>query len=250
MVERRNWTADEVRHALALYLRTSFGRFHNRNPDIIKLASRLNRTANAVALKLSNLAALDTSLPQKGMANTSAMDRRIWAEFQSDPNAILDAFQQQTTQNSSPGMAEAAADFNFPNSVMRRVETNQRIGQDFLRRVILASYRERCALTGIEDKRLLNASHIVAWKDDPKNRVNPSNGICLNALHDHAFDRHLITFDEDYCLKVSPILPPIAQRELLRVESQRLELPARFLPDQTFLEKHRRAFFSVSKNAN
>lgn len=240
-----------------MYLRTNFGRIHNRNPEITELASRLNGTANAVALKLSNLAALDTSLPRKGMANASAMDRQVWMEFQSDPNAVLAAFRQQTTQDRSPenqflprqGLAEAPAGFDFPNSGERRVESNQHVGQDFFRRVILTSYHGRCALTGIEDKRLLNASHIVPWKDDPVNRVNPSNGICLNALHDRAFDRHLITFDEDYCLKISPHLPPITRQELRRVDSQRLDLPERFLPDQTFLEKHRRLFFDISNTA-
>ena len=73
MVERRNWQAEEVREALALYLVTDFGRFHSRNPDIIALASRLDRTPSSIALKLANFAALDDSLPRKGMANASAL---------------------------------------------------------------------------------------------------------------------------------------------------------------------------------
>ena len=123
----------------------------------------------------------------------------------------------------------------------------QRVGQSFFRKIILTSYNKRCALTGIEEPRLLNASHIVAWKDDPQNRVNPSNGICLNALHDRAFDRHLITFDEDYRMIIAPHVPGIARRKLESVETRRLEMPSRFLPDQAFLEKHRRAFFDKAK---
>lgn len=29
-------------------------------------------------------------------------------------------------------------------------------------------------------------------------RTNPSNGLCLNAMHDKAFDRGLITIDKNY----------------------------------------------------
>jgi len=264
VAERRNWSESEVRHALTLYLLTDFGRLHSRNPDIVDLAARLGRTAGAVALKLVNLAALDASIPQKGMAHASATDRRVWAEFMGDPTAVLDAYSQQASpipppdnsvlqqvanlQYQPPGLAEAGVDFDFSGAGERRVESTQRIGQDFFRRIILTSYRNRCALTGIEDKRLLNASHIVAWKADHQNRINPSNGICLNALHDRAFDRHLITFDEDYRLKIASHVPTVARRELARVESGRLELPSRFLPDQAFLERHRQAFFEKAQD--
>jgi len=39
------------------------------------------------------------------------------------------------------------------------------------------------------------ASHIVPWAEDERNRLNPRNGLCLNALHDRAFDRHLMWID-------------------------------------------------------
>jgi len=252
LVERRNWSQEEVRHALALYLVTDFGRFHSRNPDVIALAARIGRTPSAVALKLTNLAALDDSIPQKGMANASNMDRQVWAEFLSDPDGVLKAWEHQampppataSQANPFPGMAEPAAEFDFTGAGERRVKTTQRIGQGFFRKIILTSYRERCALTGIEDTRLLNASHIVAWKSDPQNRINPANGICLNALHDRAFDRHLITFDEDYKMKIADQVPEVARRELERVETGKLEMPSRFLPDQAFLERHRWEFYA------
>jgi len=251
LAKRRNWSQEETRHALALYLVTDFGRIDSCNPDIIDLASRLGRTPSAVALKLANLAALDTNIPQKGMANVSKMDRKVWTEFLVDPEGVLRAYEHLTSSPPptdkqpypSPGMAEPAGEFDFAAIGERRIETTQRIGQNFFRKIILTSYHERCALTGIEDIRLLNASHIVAWKDDPQNRVNPSNGICLNALHDRAFDRHLITFDEDYRMKIAPHVPAVARRELERVETGRLELPSRFLPDQKFLERHRQKFY-------
>jgi hypothetical protein len=261
MSKRRNWTEDEVRHALALYLRTSFGLFHNRNPEVINLASSIGRTPNAVALKLCNLAALDDSISQKGMANASKVDRRVWAEFLTDPTGVTAAYELQSSISTPlgvrtdqyeqlPGMLESVEGFDFRKAGERRVETSQRVGQDFFRKIILTSYNERCALTGIEDKRLLNASHIVPWKDDIKNRINPTNGICLNALHDRAFDRHLITFDNNYQMIIAPYVPCIARRELARVETGKLELPSRFLPDQNFLEQHRSVFQEKARTAS
>ena len=262
MAQRRNWSEWEIRHALALYLRTDFGRLHKDNPDIIKLAAHLDRTPSALALKLCNLAALDTTLRRKGMAHTSKIDRRVWSEFLLDPSSVLEAYESQkklfrkmkdkpVPKYGHTGMEESSADFLFDVSAHasgeRKVETIQRIGQDFFREMILTSYRGCCALTGIEDSRLLIASHIVPWKEDADNRINPSNGICLNALHDRAFDRHLITFDEDYRMQIAPHVPLVARKKLERVENPRLEMPSRFLPDQGFLEAHRKIFFKKSK---
>lgn len=42
---------------------------------------------------------------------------------------------------------------------------------------------------------LLNASHIIPWSVDVQNRLNPRNGLCLNAILDRAFDRGLMTIN-------------------------------------------------------
>ena len=34
-------------------------------------------------------------------------------------------------------------------------------------------------------------------------RTNPSNGLCLNLLHDKAFDRGLITITQDFQIQIS-----------------------------------------------
>jgi putative restriction endonuclease len=84
--------------------------------------------------------------------------------------------------------------------------TKQRKGQDYFRRMILANYGGRCALTGIDIPQLLLASHIIPWADKShkKDRLNPCNGICLSALYDKAFDQGLITISpDDYCVVLS-----------------------------------------------
>jgi hypothetical protein len=242
VAERRNWSEDEVREALALYLRTPFGRMHARNPDIAALAQRLGRTAGAVALKLTNLAALDDSLPRRGMANASATDRRVWSAFLADPAPVERAWDRQIARPARPlELAEDPAAFAHAGQDVAATGT-RRAGQSLFREMILASYGGRCALTGLDDARLLTACHIVPWAEAPEHRMRPTNGICLNALHDRAFDRHLITFDADLRLVVSPRLSPATRARLTEGAASRLTPPERFLPDPAFLSAHRARF--------
>ena len=241
MAPRQNWADTEVREALALYLVTDFGRFHARNPAIIRLALRLGRTPDAVALKLSDLAALDDSLSQKGMANASSTDRDVWRAFLADPSSAERAYAAQIQPEPAPGLSEAAGQFDHRGGNALRPGM-QRIGQDLFRRTVLTSYGSRCALTGAEDLRVLTASHILPWAEAPQHQMWPTNGICLNALHDRAFDRHMISFDEDWRLMISPTVPPETRKLLERGVTGRLTMPRRFQPDASFMAQHRARF--------
>ena len=53
---QRLWTRDELIIAINRYYKIPFGRLHSRNPDIIHLSKLIDRTPNAVALKLVNFA--------------------------------------------------------------------------------------------------------------------------------------------------------------------------------------------------
>jgi putative restriction endonuclease len=230
MGERRNWTEDE-----ALYLRTPFGRIHQRNPDIIAMAEDIGRTASSIALKLVNLAALDDSLPRKGMANASATDRLVWNDFLSNPDVLSGSpvyFQQEPNYGHfAEGTGASILSTSF-----------RRVGQDVFRQAILTAYHGRCAITGIDDPRLLNASHIVGWSEDTSHRMNLRNGICLGALHDRAFDRHLISFDSDWRMLIRKDVPQAAKAALERGAGTHLTMPERFLPDPDLLARHRQVF--------
>jgi predicted restriction endonuclease len=95
---------------------------------------------------------------------------------------------------------------------------------------------------------LLNASHIVPWSIDPANRVNPKNGLCLNALHDRAFDRGLLTITPEMRVKVSPVLKSNVEDNLaptffLNYDDKPITLPERFAPDPDFLKFHNETIF-------
>lgn len=66
---------------------------------------------------------------------------------------------------------------------------------DFGERV-LTSYRNRCAMCGIQ-LGLLDAAHILPVAD-PNSTDETANGIALCTLHHRAYDRSLVTFDAEY----------------------------------------------------
>ena len=123
-------------------------------------------------------------------------------------------------------------------------ETKARVNQDFFRKMILLDYETKCCVTGLNISQVLRASHIVAWKDDEKNRLNPANGLCLSATYDAAFDRHLISFDEDCRMIFSSGLKEFYSNDAFKTqfvafEGKPISKPKRFCPDQEFLQKHR-----------
>lgn len=81
------------------------------------------------------------------------------------------------------------------------VATKQRVGQDKLRQYILEIYGHKCALCDIDKDDLLICSHIVPWRIDEGNRLNPKNAICLCAQHDKLFDKGYFSLDENYQIK-------------------------------------------------
>ena len=126
----------------------------------------------------------------------------------------------------------------------RIAQAKVRITQNQFRKWILQIYSGKCCVTGLSVPTILRASHIVAWSEDVKNRMNPSNGLCLSATYDAAFDRHLISFDADYRMILSPSLRDyctndVHRRYFLDFEGKALTLPSKFLPSRELLERHR-----------
>lgn len=92
----------------------------------------------------------------------------------------------------------------------------QRIGQDIFRSSLIDYWQGQCPLTGITDTALLRASHIVPWKDctSDAERLDVHNGLLLSALWDAAFDRGLVTFNDQGQPHFSPSLSDLARAEL------------------------------------
>lgn len=92
----------------------------------------------------------------------------------------------------------------------------QRIGQDVFRERLMDYWQGHCPLTGISDPALLRASHIIPWADceSDAERLDVHNGLLLSALWDAAFDRALVTFDDQGRPEFSPTLSEQARGEL------------------------------------
>jgi len=129
--------------------------------------------------------------------------------------------------------------------------TKQRKGQDYFRRMILANYGGRCALTGIDIPQLLLASHIIPWADKShkKERLTPCNGICLSALYDKAFEQGLISISpDDYSVVISSVLRENETKEYFDkhfgiIIGKKLMMPTEYLPNRDFLAYHRDKVF-------
>ena len=92
------------------------------------------------------------------------------------------------------------------------------------------------------------ASHIIPWAKDEKNRLNPHNGLCLNVIHDKAFDKGYLTITAEYKIKLSKCFDDfkkdIAVKELfLKYNNQSIMLPDKFLPSKEFLDYHYHKIF-------
>ena len=67
MAEPRRWSREELLVVLNLYEKLRFGQFHSRQPVIIEVAEKMQRTPGSLAMKLSNLASLDPKLQARGI---------------------------------------------------------------------------------------------------------------------------------------------------------------------------------------
>ena len=110
--------------------------------------------------------------------------------------------------------------------------------------MIFSIYGNACCLTGLDVPQVNRASHIIPWAKRKSTRLDPRNGLCLSATYDAAFDRNLISFDEDYRLLVSREIRDHYRSDIVRTYFQnqagrRMQLPSRFLPRLEYLAEHR-----------
>lgn len=252
---QRLWTIDELILAINLYCKLPFGRIHHSNLKVIHLSQIINRTPSSVALKLVNFASLDPSLQARGIrgaSNASKLDSKIWNEFFNNWDALpyeseklLAKFQQTTVEE-----LNNLKDQDLPKEgKMREQLVKVRVNQSFFRATVLAAYNYKCCITGIHQPKLLIAGHIRPWGMDEKNRLNPRNGMAMNALHDKAFEAGLITITPEFRISVSPHILKQSKRDKAdffgQFEGKKIILPSRFLPDIEFLKYHNEERFKA-----
>jgi putative restriction endonuclease len=243
---RRDWTREELIVAFNLYCKIPFGRIHIRNPLVIELAKAIGRTPSAVSWKLANFARLDPSLQKRniaGAAHGAQSEVEIWNEFSNDWDKLAFESERLLGQMTGSEPKLIVEERDFPQGISREALVRVRVNQGFFRSAVLAAYGTRCCITGLSIPQLLTASHIVPWSVDIKNRTNPQNGLCLNAIHDRAFDNGLITVTPELKIKVSTkmkrnVADKAAREFIWDYEGARISPPRRFAPNADFLRYH------------
>ncbi len=259
---RKNWTEEELILALALYLqKVPFSKISRNNPYIIKLASYIGRTPSAVGLKLCNLAHLDPVQRRRnvtGMQNGSKLDKVIWDQYVSE-NKFSKLLEDITNLSEryaipqdfflgdiTPGTVivnEKTPELTVCNidSTEVLVTTKQRVGQSFFRNSVLTNFENKCSVTGIHSKELVEAAHIIPWQSSNDDlRLNPKNGIALNVLLHRAYDADLVGIDQDLIIYVSDEL--LCQQVentgnfFKNIDNTKLATPINIRPDQDLLQ--------------
>ncbi len=258
MMNRMNWTREQLLIAFKLYCQIPFGKMHYRNADIIDYAKLIGRTPSALAMKLTNIASLDphiTSTGRRGLRASSSADKAMWDEMQSDWDSF--ALEMQEAENHYGEISASAeigllksSEFNDSidySGINRVIQATTRVGQGFFRRAVLSAYDSQCCITGLSIPELLVASHIIPWRVDEKNRINPRNGLCLSTIHDRAFDLGIITISDEMSVTVSKRCrssnDSFLRMALTSYEGKPIRLPEKFQPDPKFLSYHRQHVF-------
>lgn len=190
------------------------------------------------------------SYPLKSFCSAALKSLKKYAEYEQEVVVADRIVAQETNPQTISKKLIAYFDITKEGEDQLSI-TKRRKGQDYFRRMILANYGSRCALTGISVPQLLLASHIIPWADKShkKDRLNPCNGICMSALYDKAFDKGLITISpDDYTILLSSALQEYGMQEYFdkqfgSISGKQITMPIDYKPNRDFLAYHRDKVF-------
>lgn len=118
-----------------------------------------------------------------------------------------------------------------------------RIGQGKYRNSIIEEMRE-CLITGVNDERVLIASHIKPWAicHSIEEKTDKYNGLLLTPTYDRLFDQGFITFLTDGTLQVSPYISQVNIKRLGLINNKTYPLK-QHKKREFYLEYHRKEIF-------
>ena len=243
------WTRDEEIIVFNLYCKIPFQSSSKNHPDVISVAKLIGRSPSAVNMKIGNFGSFDETLRKKGivgLTNASKLDKKIWDEFNGNWDKLAFESEKLSAQLQGHNIEETSAS---PLGHDKLILTKQRVNQSFFRKSVLAAYSNTCCITGLNNVQLLIASHIKPWVNSTDSeKTNPGNGLCLNALHDKAFDVGLITITPDYQIRVSNRIKDVYDGEIVEkffgcYHGKQITMPEKFAPVKEFLIYHNKEIF-------
>lgn len=247
-MQKNNWTKEETIVAFNVYCKILFKTSSKSNPTIIKYANILGRSPSALNMKVGNIGRLDPELKKQGivgLSHGSKMEEEVWEEFNGnweklayESELLIAKFANKPLEEVSEIEIEDIKEGTERESIVK-----QRVNQSFFRSAVLSSYYFKCCITGLSIPDFLIASHIIPWAKNKEHRLNPRNGLCLNSIHDKAFDRGFITITPEFKVKISSTFDVFENQKavsdfFIKFENQKINLPDKFLPSKDFLDYH------------
>ena len=247
---KNNWTREETIVAFNVYCKIPFKESSKSNPTVIKYANIIGRSPSALNMKIGNFGRLDPELKKQGITgliNGSKLEEEIWNEFNGNWEKLAFESEELIAKFQNKDLEEISFE-TFPEGKERETTVKSRVNQNFFRSTILSSYNVKCCITGLAIPDFLVASHIIPWSKNKENRVNPHNGLCLNSIHDKAFDKGFITVTTDFKIKISNYFCDYSNDKsvndfFLKYDNKSIIKPQRFLPSKDFLDYHNQNIF-------
>lgn len=254
------WTRDETILALSFYYEMPYGRINRSNRYLQEMALKMGRSLSSLIMKMVNLASMDETHLNRGVTSlphASKLDKEIWEEFRGEyPKLVLER-ERILGGTSDPTSVlikpiekwEHLAEKEYTPKERTILERN---GQAFFRKSVLSAYNECCCITGIAIPEILQACHIKPWNKctSMRDRLNPSNGLCLNYLLHKVFDIGFVTIHSNTKrllvssrLKKHPRLDETTKAWIVNLEHKEMYLPERNQPYTLFLDFHNNEVF-------
>ncbi len=202
-----------------------------------------------------NIEGIAKSYLQNGYCSAALKSlQEFFIQYRQEQN-ILDTFDQHTGDESELA-SKLDQSLDYPEYLLEDLsglegkekvrEVSVRTNQSAFRKIILRLYQDSCCITGLNIPSINRASHIIPWAADKSKRMDPRNGICLSATYDAAFDRNLISLDDDYRIILSKDIKDhytsdSVKQHFLSKEGTQISLPKSYLPAISYLEIHRKS---------
>lgn len=163
-------------------------------------------------------------------SSPGGFDSDLLAESSDISTEEVDEFDQQVRQGN----------FSVPDSTatVKTRGSAQRVFSNAVKK----NYGFRCAITGIQNKDFLIASHIVPWSADESIRLDPSNGICLSVLVDRAFENGYLIIEDDLTVNIdwSKVGKDTSlENQLKAFDGCKLSMPKAHRPNKNYLQRRR-----------
>lgn len=155
------------------------------------------------------------------------------------PKDVVDTVKQRLGSHSLNEVSEDTMGLD------KRSAINVRVGQAIFRHNLDVVFGGRCCITGITKREVLKGSHVMPWSSStPAQRMDPNNGLLLNAFHDSLFDKFLMTVRPDgaveYIEGLEDSLGSVYDRMCAPYDT--VEFPEGYVPRKEAYEFHNRCF--------